>query len=331
MAVIRSWGGDGLTAGAVTTGSVGTGDTAFSATQGTPTIVESGARSPRISIPDAAGAHNVRWWPLAGSALTNLACRCYITITGTPGEATIFRAAAGGAEKWAVRLRTSGRIGLYSDAAWRIPGVNDSIPVDGSLLRVEAVATGTTVDLYVYAGHSDTVLASGTTTAALSGVDEVWFGKASGAQTSSGLTLDDLAVSDTAALIGPSVVESVPLDTPANFSLVAAAGPAVGLTATWDAVTGAATYELEIERLDGGSYTPWLTDENASSPYTLDDTDGLVAGTTYRARVRALPEVVRAMALVSDWSDWDSATTWKSAWRLVTGDTPIILTPHLVT
>ena len=33
----------------------------------------------------------------------------------------------------------------------------------------------------------------------------------------------------------------------------------------------------------------------------------------------------------SGWTGWESATTWKSAWRLVTSNTPIILTPHLVT
>ena len=229
----------------------------------------------------------MRWWPLPANPITALAVRCYCTFGGFPGEATLFRGARSGTEQWAIRARSNGRIGVYSDGAWRVAGTDFSIPADGSLVRVEAVVNGTNITLTCYAGHSTTVLYTGSTAAGLSGgVDEVWFGKASGSQVSTTLTFDDLAVANTAALIGPS--ESA-LATPDDFDLVAAPAPTVGLTATWDPVAGATGYELEVQRDNAGSWVSFLTNPAAVSPVVLTSADGLVAGTTYRARVRALP------------------------------------------
>lgn len=202
MALIRTWSGDELQAGPITSGP---DDTPFSGTQGSPTVVDGGPRTPRIAIPDAAGPHNVRWWPLPGAPLTSLAIRCYVTFTGFPSEAHVFRAAASGSERWSVRVRTGGHFAIHSDGAWRWQGQAGSVPADGSPVRVEAVADGPTVTVTVYAGDTMTVLDSGATSAALSGADEVWFGKAASGQASAGMTFDDLAVADVAALIGPSV------------------------------------------------------------------------------------------------------------------------------
>lgn len=101
--------------------------------------------------------------------------------------------------------------------------------------------------------------------------------------------LDDIAVeTGTLDLLGPSV-GAVPLDTPANFDLVATPDTRE-ITASWDPVDDADHYELEVEVDVDESWEPFAALEPSSSPVVLDHTDGVDWGTSYRARVRAIPE-----------------------------------------
>lgn len=98
--------------------------------------------------------------------------------------------------------------------------------------------------------------------------------------------LDDLAYSDTAKL-GPLLE---PLNTPTGFTFTAHVSlPQV--TATWSPVAGADHYQLEVQEWDGAAFQPFTTVDPATSPVSLGTGQGVTDGTTYRARVRAMPAV----------------------------------------
>ena len=102
------------------------------------------------------------------------------------------------------------------------------------------------------------------------------------------LSIDTLRVADD--WLGPYGTPAEPLDTPTNFQFVADPGPnKVEIVASWSNVTGADSYELEVEERDGEDWIPQDAYRKSESPITLTDNDGLEPGVTYRGRVRALP------------------------------------------
>lgn len=77
------------------------------------------------------------------------------------------------------------------------------------------------------------------------------------------------------------------LDAPAGFTFTSDPDE-VELTASWSAVANADYYEVEIQKRVGENWEAHDLITPASSPTVI--TSGLDEGTTYRARVRAMPE-----------------------------------------
>lgn len=222
MAIVRRWSGDGLTAGTLTTSSAGTGDNAYNVVSGTGiTISETGVRSPRILFPNDAQAHQARWTGL--SSLTAYALRGYQT-WGSWGSSSISLAQglALNSQQWRIEINPSGLPRLRNAANTAVyTETTDAIPADGTLVRWELVVNLGTATLTFYRASDNEVLATGGGLVGTSAMDEIRFGKVTSIATTA-QTFDDLAVSDTAAEIGPVSVT-------VNGTVVAALG---ALTAT---------------------------------------------------------------------------------------------------
>jgi hypothetical protein len=61
------------------------------------------------------------------------------------------------------------------------------------------------------------------------------------------------------------------------------------ILSSWFAVPNAASYELNIEKLEGIDWVPVVTKTVSGVSTDLVESDGINWGTTYRARVRAMP------------------------------------------
>lgn len=78
------------------------------------------------------------------------------------------------------------------------------------------------------------------------------------------------------------------LATPAGFTFTKVSG-ARTLDGSWTAVSGAATYDWEVDRdVGGGAWESFATGSTASTSFQLTSTDGVGWGETYRSRVRAV-------------------------------------------
>ena len=106
-----------------------------------------------------------------------------------------------------------------------------------------------------------------------------------------GTRSDGMTLSGAQAWTGGIIAISMnpPLPTPGSFNFVASTS-SVQVTATWSASSGAGHYEVEMQRSDGGGgWNAFAYINPATSPLVLGPSDGVVAGATYRARVRAMP------------------------------------------
>ena len=98
------------------------------------------------------------------------------------------------------------------------------------------------------------------------------------------LGMDTVRVADD--WLAPAGTPLTKLPTPTGFTLVGSAGQ---VAAAWETVSGAATYELAVEHLNGEAWTPLDVFTGAGVSRVLAAGDGIVAGERYRGRVRALP------------------------------------------
>ncbi|WP_143020273.1 hypothetical protein [Sinosporangium album] len=201
---------------------MGAGDTPFGtlAATGTRTVVSGGPRSPRIRVSNngAAGASWVAFGqPVFGAAgLSVYALRLYVELAAygstsftlasgyTANNATqqwkIELAGSGaGAQAGQIRIRTGANVQLGSSG-------NDVIPLN-QVTRFELTATASEIRAYVFAGESVSPLASaaGTPPAGMTLIDTCRFGPTTTSPLVADFYLDDLAVSDSAELIGPVV------------------------------------------------------------------------------------------------------------------------------
>lgn len=196
------WQGDGLSAGPLTTSSAGTGDTAFSTVTGSLTIVESGVRSPRILLPDAAGIKRVHWWPLDSAPLSQYAVRWYQTFGGySPSEIYLANGLSSG-DRWSVRMTSGGNLRLRDDAAGSTLWTGTVIPLNQSV-RFELVVNGAAVSLRAYRGDTDIQYTGTTATLSNSAINELRFGFSSSVA-STAVTYDDIAFHSAAEEIGPA-------------------------------------------------------------------------------------------------------------------------------
>lgn len=206
--ISRKWQGDGLSAGALTTSSVGTDDTAFSSVVGSLTIIASGVRSPRILLPDAAGIKRVHWWPLDSTPLPQYAVRWYQTFGGySPSEIYLANGLSSG-DRWSVRMTASGNLRLRDDAASSTLWTSSTVLPLNKLIRFELVVNGAAISLRAYNGDTETQYTSTTTTLSNSAINELRFGFSSSVA-STAVTYDDIAFHSLATEIGPAAVPGV--------------------------------------------------------------------------------------------------------------------------
>lgn len=211
MTILASWSGDGLTAGTLTTSSAGTGDTAFSAINGTaPTIEEAGTRSPRIRVETTAGqSSSFQWGSAVLGSLTAYAVRFYVEISAhnAGSWSLIFAADAGTTRAWELRIAGTGagtgtgQLRLNNASNVQIASSGTNVLPTGSLVRIEAVASAGTVTVTAYTGETDTVIATVTGSVG-STIDTIRVGPINTTAVAP-FYVDDLAVSDTATEIGP--------------------------------------------------------------------------------------------------------------------------------
>jgi hypothetical protein len=79
-----------------------------------------------------------------------------------------------------------------------------------------------------------------------------------------------------------------PLAVPTGWTFVKTSGLRT-VTGSWSAVSGASTYDYQVERWTGSAWVTFATGNTASLTFSLTNTDGVDWSTQYRARVRAVP------------------------------------------
>jgi hypothetical protein len=218
LTVIRTWSGDGVSAGAMTTGKVGTGDTAFTAINSDSTnlvaVEASGTRSPRIKVTKTDGNNVARcnWGSLSGLNLTATAGRVYFTApTTAPSESQILVAAeSSSAPAWSIRMAGGpggSKLRLYDKSSTQVAETAVGLIHDRTY-RIEWTQTANTMTVYLYFGDSSTLLDSitYTSTGQFNVIPQrVMFGYGRGSVVTDSGYFDDMALADTATLIGPVV------------------------------------------------------------------------------------------------------------------------------
>ena len=217
MTVIASWSGQGLSDGtAVTTSTTGTGDTAFTTvTSGAAQVDASGLHSPRIQVDQAAATAAELIWDstVVGTSLTAWAARVYVELSDYPpsnGGRILSAYTASNTLLWFADLTTTGTFRLRNAGGSAVDS-DGPLPVDTEL-RIEAVHDNGDVTINVYTGDGDTPTATVTSTGlgAGSGLETVRFGMPATSPTWPTFYLDEMAVSNTAAEIGPVEEEEEP-------------------------------------------------------------------------------------------------------------------------
>lgn len=271
MAIIRTWGGDGLSAGTATTGSVGTGDDAFSHVGTGISITEDGPRSPRLTWPGSASGENVRWWPLGD--LTAYAIRFYISYATTMPGAThqlIGLYTDGGGALFRVELNASNTLRVYDNVAASVSWTSGGALSADTEYRVEIQgnSAATTAAVSIYVGESTTPLYTNSSVTVPTGVlDEVRFGQTAATATAA-RRMDDFAVADTATPIGPADSLDPPVGTLTQnwVRIVASAG-----NSPYTIARTAGQTVSEVEAGAGDWFIPKHADGTSTWVITDDD------------------------------------------------------------
>jgi hypothetical protein len=85
-----------------------------------------------------------------------------------------------------------------------------------------------------------------------------------------------------------AVSGGTPLAVPGSWTFTKTAGVRQ-INGSWAAVSGAATYDWQVERWNGTAWVAFLTGSTASTSFTLTSSNGVEFSTQYRSRVRAVP------------------------------------------
>jgi hypothetical protein len=266
MAIIARWSGLGLADGiAVDNTTVGAGDVAFdTVTSGAWSIDAGGEYLPRLQMDQAAATAAQAVWS-AGTlgTLTGYAVRGYLEMTAYPSAgAPILQAFSAASLRWRLDITSAGLMRLRDSANTII--ATAATPLEaGDVLRVEVVVTGTSATAHAYLGDSTTALVTLAGTVG-SGADEVRFGNTQTAPTWPRLLWDELAVANTAALIGPvaEVPPRFPLDDRYELGL-----------GQWTDITGY-VYERDEVTITRGRADEATATERSTATLTLDNRDG---------------------------------------------------------
>jgi len=242
MAEILRWSGDGLTPGALTTASAGTGDTPPLGIAGLPSIVSAGSRPPAIQ----AGGSEIAYAAWVLGTRTASAGRVYWTPSAlAPSGAPLWflRVVEGTTIRFQVDMESTGRLNLRDQSAQVLQQGATGVVQPGVTYRVEwAIQSNGTISLSYFEGEGTTPVQQleGTIPAQHDGV---WLGHTAGGAGYTGTMLfDDLLVVDTPTMPGPWVDPNAP----------AAASP----FKYWD---GSQYADLNAYVWDGADYIPVTT------------------------------------------------------------------------
>ncbi|WUI00200.1 hypothetical protein OHR68_43160 [Spirillospora sp. NBC_00431] len=271
MAIVASWSGRGLSDGtALTTATQGSGDTLWdTVTAGAFTIDASGLHSPRIQVDQQAAAEARLIWDTSTlGTLAGHAVRMYVELTAYPSaNARILGAHAVDATlQWFLQVATDGTLRLRS-----LVGIVDSsaepLPLDAEL-RIEVVGDGTgAVTVDIYEGDATTTWDVLSGTGLGTDVEEIRFANPATTPTWPRFYLDELAVADTATLIGPADVPGAPARFPLDdrYELL--------LDGTWTDITGY-VYERDPVTITRGRSAEAQTADPSKMSLTLNNRDG---------------------------------------------------------
>lgn len=205
---LTRWNGDGLSAGNLTIGSAGPGDTAPSFITGaTPTIVASGARAPAIRFAQIDTTVNYVQWNFSPVDLAAYACRHYTRFDAfvASGLQSVVQFVNAGETlfSWGVTLTPAGVLGIIDkNGSTQATG---TVPlVAATEYRIEAVVNASRYDVYAYVGESVTPIEH--IFAYLSGPvpgGRIQLGNKLGNPQAPPFLVDSVSVIDAAALIGP--------------------------------------------------------------------------------------------------------------------------------
>ncbi|WP_329520496.1 hypothetical protein [Spirillospora sp. NBC_01491] len=210
MTVVARWYGNGLAdETTVTSSTVGPGDTAFNTvTSGASHVDTTGPRSPRIRVDQQAStAAQLYWTSTALGTLTNHAVRVYLEMSAYPSAGNpILQAYGSGnsALRWRLDVTSAGLLRLR-DASNAIVATASTAMATGTVYRIEVVVSGTAAAVTVHRGDTEGTPLVALAGAVGGGADAVRFGNTNTSPTWPTFWLDDLAVSNVAAAIGPRI------------------------------------------------------------------------------------------------------------------------------
>ena len=200
MTLIKKWSGNGLSVGALTTSTVGAGDTAFTGVTGTVQVEASGNRSPQIRVGNTAEIKRFGWW-LNGTTYSTYTLRFYFSQDANLAASTyLFNGLLAGAGSWSVRVQPSGAL-RFRDDQTATELYTSSPLLTSTQYRIELVVTNGQARLYAFQGESETAAIDSGAISIPTALDEVRFGSSLSVDTT-GWRFDDIAWSDEALLIG---------------------------------------------------------------------------------------------------------------------------------
>lgn len=279
MALLSTYNFEGQTPGATAAASspwaLGTGSTDI--TVATAAAVH-GTVGGRIS---AASSYRTIAWQEAQTTATRV-IDGYFILRAQTANAYLLGMLDGATFRGDVRVNTNGTVSIRNGST--AVGTSAEALALNTLYRFAWKLSTSGQELRVYAGESTTPLF--TLTGALTSAQhtDLRAGLTAG---SSGFSVDFDTIRIADDWLTP-VNPAVPLDTPTGFTFVAHSSM-VQIAASWSAVAGAVTYELQVQELVSGVWEDLNTFSGSATSRTLGTAQGLAEGGTYRGRVRALP------------------------------------------
>lgn len=229
---------------------------------------------------------------LAEPDATDVYVRLYLYLTAQPSGSPLYFFATSGTTALDLRVNSSAQ-GTEGTIAIRTAGTARAtsttvMPLDQWVRFDIKIDGGVEYEVKIFTNpDSNTATETLSTTTSVSvDIDSTLYGKA----VANALVLTGWIDSITAQTTPLSPVGGNQLATPTGFTFVKTTNTRE-LTASWNAVSGADHYEVEVQVWDGDSWEPFHTNTAvASSPYVIDDDPvGVNWSTLYRARVRAIP------------------------------------------
>lgn len=217
MTIVASWNGDGLSDGTTfNTSTAGTGDNNFDVVSGSFTIRNGGLYSPRIEMNQQSGqAAEFRWTEasLGVGPYPQHALRFYLELTGhPPGNGQLCSAKAmDNSNFWWMDITSAGILRLRDTGGSAKALSSAALPIDQEL-RIEVVADGTDVSVFVYVGESTVPIQTlnGTGFSGVVATHRLQFGNTNTTPTYPKTSWDSIAFADEAVLIGAINPEEPP-------------------------------------------------------------------------------------------------------------------------